>query len=46
MGPYPPGLDCDVNKTLIFNISKTTNATKVVDPSLEPKFDGASYETL
>ena len=31
-GPYPPG--CDVIKTLIFNISRTTNATKVVDPSL------------
>ena len=33
-------------KTLIFNISRTTNATKVVDPSLEPKFDGASFETI
>ena len=42
-GPYPP--DCDVIKTLIFNISRTTNATKVVDPSFEPKFDNASYET-
>ena len=38
--------DCDVMKTLIFNISRTTNATKVVDPSFEPKFDGASYNIL